>query len=296
MKKLSLSSKILSALSSLFALIAICSKWLSVNMNFGAQSRFSLFELSSVFSNMRLFDSLYLALISLSVSLLALLMIVLTVISGAYAVASKKHSYIINTVSSAVNVAFSVGFIVAVIAMNFEFSARIGSSAFEYYMPFSAGIVTATRAPYFTIVFSVLSRVLLIPGVVKRDIFTNTVSFDNLKKQKVCPICQTKHSADSKYCQNCGASLEKEERVCPNCHKNVADDAVFCNYCGVCLPENDGYTIVEEETDAHENGSPDTNAQENIPNESTADNAQANPNADTAQNTDESTDAASDEN
>jgi len=46
---------------------------------------------------------------------------------------------------------------------------------------------------------------------------------------KFCPKCNTKQDEDAKFCDNCGARLNK---ICSSCNTNNDDDASFCKSCG----------------------------------------------------------------
>lgn len=59
----------------------------------------------------------------------------------------------------------------------------------------------------------------------------------------LCPSCQEKNPADSKFCRECGANLQEQatpeeapveivETVCPACGSAVNDTDHFCTQCG----------------------------------------------------------------
>lgn len=255
MKKVSLTSKILSLISSVIVVILICSKWLCFNVSFGMQNRFSLFEISTFFGQTRIFNSLELAVLSIVLSTVALAMIVLTVISAVYAISSTKTSYIVNTVSAAINTVFSIAFIIGIIAMNFEFMSELSNGMVFRFS--TSGIVSATKSPYLVILFSVISRIVLIPRTPNVKALP-APSANNADSIKICPACGAKCGINSKFCQNCGKSFENDTIVCPNCKRHIANTAVFCNYCGVRIAENDINTENTENediknTDSNEN-------------------------------------------
>lgn len=66
-------------------------------------------------------------------------------------------------------------------------------------------------------------------GVVNRQ---NTVAEEN---ESNCPQCGAKVIADSRFCNQCGAQLERKEEVqetCPLCGGWIAKGSKFCNHCG----------------------------------------------------------------
>ena len=44
-----------------------------------------------------------------------------------------------------------------------------------------------------------------------------------------CPACGAENSAALKFCESCGAPLEK---TCPHCGRPVSANAAFCGHCG----------------------------------------------------------------
>lgn len=65
-----------------------------------------------------------------------------------------------------------------------------------------------------------------------------------MKKMKLCHVCEASLSKDDRYCSKCGAEQEEvEEEVdtekktdtCPYCNAKLDSDAVFCSACGTKL-------------------------------------------------------------
>ncbi len=64
----------------------------------------------------------------------------------------------------------------------------------------------------------------------------------NLTGSLLCPSCQEKNPADSKFCRECGTNLQEQtsdeapveivETVCPACGSPVNDTDHFCTQCG----------------------------------------------------------------
>lgn len=246
MKKVSLTSKIVSAVMNFIVLLLIFSKWLSITVNFGGQNRFSLFEISSILANLRLFESLEVAVMSLVLSFAALVMIVLTVISIIYVLVPERNSFKFNTVAAAINCAFAVAFVVATAVLNFEFANLVRSESF-----FSINIPSVfmpTAAPFVVIVLSILSRVIL----VKREHTQKAlpVPFENSangeKSTKTCGECGAQCDCDAQFCNICGHKFDGAKYVCPNCGKVAAPTAVFCKYCGQRLDNVDEANAGEE--------------------------------------------------
>jgi predicted amidophosphoribosyltransferase len=78
---------------------------------------------------------------------------------------------------------------------------------------------------------------LKLESTVKSDSYINPI----------CPKCGTKNSEKARFCNSCGAELEKNpppERTCPSCGAKNEEGARFCNSCGVQLPEKDITNIV----------------------------------------------------
>jgi ribosomal protein L40E len=50
----------------------------------------------------------------------------------------------------------------------------------------------------------------------------------------ICPKCQAENPEDARFCEQCGASLE---RTCPACGDEVGPTARFCKGCGHSLTE-----------------------------------------------------------
>ena len=62
---------------------------------------------------------------------------------------------------------------------------------------------------------------------------TATVWKGKLEKQTtVCPECG-KPAGNGKFCNNCGASLEKKK--CPSCGAELAQGKKFCGVCGASV-------------------------------------------------------------
>lgn len=67
-----------------------------------------------------------------------------------------------------------------------------------------------------------------------------------MKKLKLCPVCDTSLSIDDRYCSKCGAEQEIEEEqetseneandtTCPYCNAKLDKNATFCTSCGTKL-------------------------------------------------------------
>ncbi|MBP1758558.1 MAG: hypothetical protein H6Q61_807 [Firmicutes bacterium] len=64
----------------------------------------------------------------------------------------------------------------------------------------------------------------------------------------LCPSCQKENPKGSKFCQECGTSIQEEtvvdvtpeavENRCPSCSAVVAPDAAFCTQCGTKIHED----------------------------------------------------------
>lgn len=50
-----------------------------------------------------------------------------------------------------------------------------------------------------------------------------------------CPKCNTQNPAKSKFCSECGSSLEAQKKQCPSCGNTVPGNAKFCTKCGASL-------------------------------------------------------------
>lgn len=241
MKKVSFTSKIVSAVMNVIVLIAVCSSWVRVFTNSGVSRRYTLFEISDLFSNLRLmffnsrgFGSFEIALASLIVSFLAFVMIVLAVISIVCAVIPERTSYRFNTVTVVINSVISLMLIAAITLLNFMFrySAFYGINISSVFLP--------TKAPFVVIIFSILSRIILISRTEKPKALPEPAKNDVQFSDKVCSVCGTACDEAAQFCHICGSSFKNEERACPHCGKKVSMSAVFCNYCGERLKENTG--------------------------------------------------------
>lgn len=67
-----------------------------------------------------------------------------------------------------------------------------------------------------------------------------------MKKLKLCPVCDTSLSVDDRYCSKCGAEQEIAEgqessenetndTTCPYCNAKLDKNATFCTSCGTKL-------------------------------------------------------------
>jgi ribosomal protein L40E len=66
-----------------------------------------------------------------------------------------------------------------------------------------------------------------------------------MKKMKVCPVCETSLSMEDRYCSKCGAEQEVPEEIqeaevlddttCPYCNAKLDKNATFCTACGTKL-------------------------------------------------------------
>ena len=65
------------------------------------------------------------------------------------------------------------------------------------------------------------------------EIIGEAVRYTRLKRStKIrCTECNALHPVDTKFCNQCGSSLEKT-RMCPDCNENNDSDANFCDNCG----------------------------------------------------------------
>lgn len=57
-----------------------------------------------------------------------------------------------------------------------------------------------------------------------------------------CTKCKTENPATAKFCNNCGAKIEKQDKICPNpiCKRSgLPEDANFCPDCGTRLAKSE---------------------------------------------------------
>lgn len=52
---------------------------------------------------------------------------------------------------------------------------------------------------------------------------------------KKCPSCGFEVAENSKFCNNCGASMAPPTIICPNCNNELPATSQFCNNCGASL-------------------------------------------------------------
>lgn len=69
--------------------------------------------------------------------------------------------------------------------------------------------------------------------------FINSLNCDNNQPKKACPNCNALNDNDSKFCIECGTSLDKQENslVCPACGVSNNSDSKFCVACGTQLEQ-----------------------------------------------------------
>lgn len=243
MKKANSISKIVSAVMNVIVLIAVCSGWVNVLTNSGAQRMYTLFEISDLFSSLRLlfsglgnFGSFEIALTSLIVSFLAFVMIVLAVVSIVCAVIPERTTYRFNTVAAVINsvIAFLLAAAIVVLNFKFRYASFFGLNISSTFLP--------TRAPFVVIVFSILSRVFLNSRTKKPKALPEPEKPAEQSNGKTCSVCGAECDGDAQFCRICGNGFNNEESFCPHCGKSVSPSAVFCNYCGKRLndePDND---------------------------------------------------------
>ncbi|KYG90907.1 SPFH domain-containing protein [Metasolibacillus sp. FSL H7-0170] len=54
----------------------------------------------------------------------------------------------------------------------------------------------------------------------------------SIDKHSVCPSCNEKVKPNSKFCNSCGANMEKKVFACPSCNFENNENANFCGNCG----------------------------------------------------------------
>lgn len=278
MKKANFTSKIVSAVMNVIVLIAVCSSWVTILTNSGTERTYTLFEISDLFSNLRLlfsglwnFGSFEIALTSLIVSFLAFVMIVLAVVSIVCAVIPEKMTYRFNTVATVINSVIAFLLAGAVVALNFKFryASFFGLNISSTFLP--------TKAPFVVIVFSILSRVFLSSHTKKPKALPEPEKPAEQSNGKTCSVCGAECDGDAQFCRICGNGFNNEESFCPHCGKSVSPSAVFCNYCGKRLndePDNDENADNESadnlqneyntEIDPEDNTENDTHNEENF--------------------------------
>lgn len=274
MKKANFTSKIVSAVMNVIVLIAACSSWVTILTNSGTERTYTLFEISDLFSNLRLlfsglwnFGSFEIALTSLIVSFLAFVMIVLAVVSIVCAVIPEKMTYRFNTVATVINSVIAFLLAGAVVALNFKFryASFFGLNISSTFLP--------TKAPFVVIVFSILSRVFLSSHTKKPKALPEPEKTAEQSKGKTCSACGAECDSDAQFCRICGNGFNNEESFCPNCGKSVSPSAVFCNYCGKRLngsaendesADNESVDNLQNENIAEDNTKNDTYNEENF--------------------------------
>lgn len=274
MKKVNFTSKIVSAVMNVIVLIAVCSSWVTILTNSGTERTYTLFEISDLFSNLRLlfsglwnFGSFEIALTSLIVSFLAFVMIVLAVVSIVCAVIPEKMTYRFNTVATVINSVIAFLLAGAVVALNFKFryASFFGLNISSTFLP--------TKAPFVVIVFSILSRVFLSSHTKEPKALPEPEKTAEQSKGKTCSACGAECDSDAQFCRICGNGFNNEESFCPHCGKSVSPSAVFCNYCGKRLngsaendesADNESVDNLQNENIAEDNTKNDTYNEENF--------------------------------
>ncbi len=81
----------------------------------------------------------------------------------------------------------------------------------------------------------------------RQEIREGQKQIEEIRSRVTCPSCGYALPAGTKFCPNCGASVERYrdqvaegyagQRVCPNCGAPVEAGSVFCTSCGTRLPE-----------------------------------------------------------
>lgn len=81
----------------------------------------------------------------------------------------------------------------------------------------------------------------------RQEIREGQKQIEEIRNRVTCPSCGYAIPAGTKFCPNCGASVERYrdqvsggyagQSTCPNCGAPVEEGSVFCTSCGTRLPE-----------------------------------------------------------
>ena len=123
-----------------------------------------------------------------------------------------------------------IGDVMTVTVGQGQWADKVGASAVGWFIawPFaiSAGIGALRQKRMPEEIFSVVERTILTGGL---QVVINGAGSILGEGTTVCPVCKSRNSAASRFCQHCGTALH---RVCPECGEDIAADAKFCPSCG----------------------------------------------------------------